>query len=70
MLAAYGLIGTVVNDPTNSGCSIVNSQSPGLGALADKNGVVQLTVTYQPPKSCVFVSTTIKATYIPVVKKS
>ncbi|MGV8849716.1 MAG: PASTA domain-containing protein [Propionibacteriaceae bacterium] len=70
MLAAYGLIGTVINDPTNSGCSIVTSQSPGLGSLADKNGVVQLTVTYQPPKSCVFIVATIKATFIPVTKKS
>jgi protein-disulfide isomerase len=68
VLAGYGLTGVVANDPTNSGCSIVFNQVPGLGTLADKNGVVQLYVNYLPPGSCAYVSVTVRATYIPITK--
>jgi hypothetical protein len=75
VLAGYGLTATVVNDATGSGCSIVLSQSPGLGALASKGDVVKLTVEYRPPKACVLVSATFKATvmataYIPIPTKT
>ena len=73
LLAPYGLGVVAVNDPSNSGCSIVTSQSPSPGGVANKADVVQLTVTVKPPASCIFVATirpTVYATYIPTVKKS
>lgn len=65
LLAAYGLTAVVANDPSNSGCSIVYNQTPAQGSVADKNGVVQLFVSYQPPTSCVYIVATYRATFIP-----
>jgi hypothetical protein len=73
LLTPYGLGTASVNDPSNSGCSIVTNQSPAPGAVANKGDVVQLTVTVKPPASCILVATirpTVYATYIPVAKKS
>ncbi|HET7723168.1 MAG TPA: PASTA domain-containing protein [Propionibacteriaceae bacterium] len=70
LLQAYGLTSTVLNDPFNSGCSVVTAQSPAPGSVADKGGVVQLTVIPKSPISCVFVNVTYRATYIPVPTKS
>ena len=69
VLGAYGLVGVVTNDPTNSSCSIVTNQLPGAGALRDKGDPITLVVSYRPPNTC-FVMATFKATvlvtYIPV----
>ena len=67
LLAPYGLGAAAVNDPSNSGCSIVTNQSPAPGGVANKADVVQLTVTVKPPTSCIFIATirpTILATAI------
>ena len=69
-LQAYGLTGNVLNDPFNSGCSLVTAQSPGPSSVADKGGVVQLTVIPKSRISCIFVNVTVKATFIPVPTKS
>jgi PASTA domain len=74
LLTSYGLAVVVVNDPTNSSCSVVTAQTPGPGAVANKGDVVQLTVTPKPPTSCIYVATirpTVYATVIlPATKKS
>lgn len=75
VLAGYGLNAIVVNDASGSGCSTVVAQSPGRDALANKGDVVNLTVTYRPPTSCVLVAATFKATvmataYIPLPTKT
>jgi hypothetical protein len=57
LLAPYGLGVAVVNDPMNSGCSIVTAQTPGPGAVANKGDVVHLTVTPKPANSCIYVAT-------------
>jgi hypothetical protein len=51
----------VLNDPTNSDCSIVNSQNPGTGGFANKGDTVKLTVTFRPQNSCIYIK------YIPKV---
>ena len=60
-LAPYGLGVQVLNDPTNSDCSIVNSQNPGTGGFANKGDTVKLTVTFRPQNSCIYIK------YIPKV---
>jgi hypothetical protein len=66
VLQAYALTATVLNDPLNSGCSIVTVQSPGPGTVATKDAVVQLTVIPKPPASCIFVKVPIKVSLIPI----
>ncbi len=70
VLQAYGLTAAVLNDPLSSGCSIVTAQSPGPSSVADKGGVVQLTVVPKPPVSCIFVKVPIKVSFIPIPTKS
>ncbi len=59
LLASYGLVGSVVNDASNSPCSIVTNQSPGAGSIRDKGATIALTVFHKAANTCVIVATKI-----------
>ena len=51
VLASYGL---GLSEPSGSNCSLVKSQTPGAGALANKGDVVSVTVILVLPKACIY----------------